>query len=53
VRFHFACAQVEQGTFTRSASKFLTSRALKRAPDNDELKKLRNEVVMLLELKTN
>jgi hypothetical protein len=32
---------------------FLTSRALKLAPDNDEIKKLRDEVVKLLELKTN
>src|SRR5213075_1236055 len=32
---------------------FLTSRALKLAPDNDEVKKLRDEVVKLLELKTN
>jgi hypothetical protein len=32
---------------------FLTSRALKLAPDNDEVKKLRDEVVKLLKLKTN
>jgi hypothetical protein len=32
---------------------FLTSRALKLAPDNDEIKKLPDEVVKLLELKTN
>ena len=32
---------------------FLTSRAVKLAPDNDEVKKLRDEVVKLLELKAN
>jgi hypothetical protein len=32
---------------------FLTSRALKLAPDNEEVKKLRDEAVKLLELKTN
>jgi hypothetical protein len=32
---------------------FLTSRAQKLAPDNDEVKKLRNEVIKLLELNTN
>ena len=32
---------------------FLTSRALKLAPDNEEVKKLRDEVVELLGLKTN
>ena len=32
---------------------FLTSRALKLAPDNEEVKKLRDEVTKLLELKTN
>ena len=32
---------------------FLTSRALKLAPDNDEVKKLRDEVIKLLELKTD
>jgi len=37
----------------RGEANFLTSRALKLAPDNDEVKKLRDEVVKLLELKTN
>ena len=37
----------------RGEAEFLTSRALKLAPDNDEVKKLRDEVVKLLELKTN
>jgi len=37
----------------RREADFLTSRALKLAPDNDEIKKLRDEVVKLLELKTN
>ena len=37
----------------RGEADFLTSRALKLAPDNDEIKKLRDEVVKLLELKTN
>jgi roadblock/LC7 domain-containing protein len=38
---------------TRGEADFLTSRALKLAPDNDEVKKLRDEVVKLLELNTN
>ena len=37
----------------RGEADFLTSRALKLAPDNDEVKKLRDEVVKLLKLKTN
>jgi hypothetical protein len=37
----------------RGEADFLTSRALKLAPDNDEVKKLHDEVVKLLELKTN
>jgi hypothetical protein len=37
----------------RGEPDFLTSRALKLAPDNDEVKKLREEVVKLLGLKTN
>jgi hypothetical protein len=32
---------------------FVTSRAQKLAPDNQEVKKLRDEVIKLLELKTN
>jgi dipeptidyl aminopeptidase/acylaminoacyl peptidase len=37
----------------RGEADFLTSRAVKLAPDNDEVKKLRDEVVKLLELRTN
>ena len=37
----------------RGEADFLTSRAQKLAPDNDEVKKLRDEVVKLLELKTD
>ena len=37
----------------RGEADFLTSRAVKLAPDNDEVKKLRDEVVKLLELKTD
>jgi WD40 repeat protein len=37
----------------RGEADFLTSRAVRLAPDNDEVKKLRDEVVKLLELKTN
>ena len=37
----------------RGEADFLTSRALKLAPDNDEVKKLRDEVIKLLGLKTN
>jgi hypothetical protein len=37
----------------RGEADFLTSRALKLAPDNDEVKKLHEDVIRLLELKTN
>ena len=37
----------------RGEADFLTSRALKLAPDNNEVKKLRDEVVKSLGLKTN
>jgi len=37
----------------RGEADFLTNRALKLAPDNEEVKKLRAEVVKLLEPKTN
>jgi hypothetical protein len=37
----------------RGEADFLTSRAQKLAPDSEEVKKLRDEVVKLLELKTN
>jgi len=50
---------LEQGTDpdearrARGEADFLTSRARKLAPDSDEVKKLRDEVIKLLELKTN
>jgi hypothetical protein len=37
----------------RGEADFLTSRALKLAPDSEEAKELRDEVVKLLALKTN
>jgi hypothetical protein len=37
----------------RGEADFLTSRALKLDPNNDEVKKLRDEVITLLGLKTN
>jgi hypothetical protein len=37
----------------RGEADFLTSRAVKLAPDNEEIKKLRDEVVKLLGPKTN
>jgi len=37
----------------RAEADFLTSRALKLAPNNDEVNKLREEVVKLLDLQTN
>jgi len=37
----------------RGEADFLTSRAVKLAPDNEEVKKLRDEVVNLLGLTTN
>jgi hypothetical protein len=43
----------DEGRRARAEADFLTSRALKLAPDNDEVKKLRDEVVKLLGLKTN
>jgi hypothetical protein len=48
--------RVHDAMFARRArgeADFLTSRALKLAPDSDEVKKLRDEVVKLLGLKTN
>ena len=42
----------DEGRRARGEADFLTSRALKLAPDNDEVKKLRDEVFKLLELKT-
>ena len=37
----------------RGEADFLTTRARKLAPNNDEVRKLRDEVVKLLERKTN
>ena len=37
----------------RGEADFLTSRAVKLAPDNDEVKKLRDKVINMLKLKTN
>jgi hypothetical protein len=37
----------------RGEADFLTRRAQKLAPDNEKVKKLRDEVATLLELKTN
>ena len=37
----------------RGEADFLTARALKLSPNESEIKKLRDEVVKLLELKTN
>ena len=37
----------------RGEADFLTSRAVKLAPDSEEVKKLRDEVVKLLKLKTD
>ena len=46
-------ANPDKARRARGEADFLTSRALKLAPDNDEVKKLRDEVIRLLELKTN
>ena len=43
----------DEGQRFRAKADFLTNRALKLAPDNDEVKKLRDEVAKLLELKAN
>jgi hypothetical protein len=56
---HLADQALKQGSDpdaarrARGEADFLTSRALKLAPDSDEVKKLRDEVVKLLGLKTN
>jgi dipeptidyl aminopeptidase/acylaminoacyl peptidase len=44
---------LDEARHARAEADFLTSRARKLAPDSDEVKKLRDEVVNLLELKTN
>lgn len=46
-------SNLDEARRARGEADFLTSRALKLAPDSDEVKKLRDEVVKLLELKTN
>src|SRR5438046_10179295 len=46
-------ADPDEARRARGEADFLTRRALKLAPDNDEVKKLRDEVIKLLELKTN
>jgi len=46
-------ADRDEARRARGEADFLTSRAQKLAPENDEVKKLRDEVVKLLELKTN
>jgi hypothetical protein len=56
---HLAYQALEQGSDpdearrARGEADFLTRRALKLAPGNDEIKKLREEVIKLLELKEN
>jgi WD40 repeat protein len=46
-------ADPDEARRARGEADFLTSRALKLAPDSDEVKNLREEVVKLLQLKTN
>jgi hypothetical protein len=46
-------ARRDEARRARGEADFLTSRAVKLAPDSDEVKKLRDEVIKLLELKTN
>jgi dipeptidyl aminopeptidase/acylaminoacyl peptidase len=43
----------DEARYARGKADFLTSRAQKLAPDNEEVKRLREEVVKLLDLKTN
>ena len=45
-------ADPDEARRARGEADFLTSRARKLAPDSDEVKKLRDKVVELLELKT-
>ncbi len=44
---------LDEARRARGEADFLTSRALKLAPNNEAVKTLRDEVVMLLGLKTN
>jgi hypothetical protein len=46
-------ADPDEARRARGEADFLTSRAIKLAPDNDEVRKLREEVIKLLELKTD
>jgi hypothetical protein len=46
-------SDAEEAQRARGEADFLTNRALRLAPDNEEVKKLRDEVIRLLELKTN
>ena len=46
-------SDLDEARRARGEADFLTSRALKLAPDSDEVKGLRDEVIKLLELKTN
>jgi hypothetical protein len=53
---HWALKQgvdADEARRARGEADFLTSRALKLAPDNAEVKRLRDEVVKLLKQKTN
>ena len=46
-------SDADEARRARGEADFLTSRAQKLSPDNEEVKKLRDEVIKLLELKTN
>jgi hypothetical protein len=46
-------SDTDEARRARGEADFLTNRALKLAPNNGEVKKLRDEVTTLLELKTN
>ena len=46
-------SDADEARRARDETDFLTNRALKLAPDNEEVKKLREEVVKLLQLKMN
>jgi hypothetical protein len=46
-------SEPDEARRARGEADFLTSRAQKLAPNNDEVKRSRDEVVRLLELKTN
>jgi hypothetical protein len=46
-------SDLDEARRARGEADFLTSRAVKLAPNSEEVKKLRDEAVKLLELKTN